>query len=1301
VSVGDAAEGGASRRSKSRGRRGVPAWARRTILAVVVAALLAGNAYVLKKQFPPAERQKNAAYDAGLRALDIDRDFATAEIQFRKYLEIDPHPARVRHLLGVALQYQGKDQEARAEYAKVLEQEPEFDEARVALAEMAMNEQAYEDAFRQLDLAKERDPTPTAVFVLRGRILAATGDQEGAVAAYRETLRRDPESYECAIELGDLLMARSVLGGSFADRQAAAGVYHDAEEVLRRRLANTQDKRLRLLLAKAISGQARVLQQRELSEAVAELRKAAELDPDDPEPALVLGGFFRAAGNLEEAERVLEDARRKWKKPRVYVAVFELYRDQRRTDDAIKVLRDAVGEWMDDASLRVRLVGYLAALGRLDEAEREADAAQQLFATDESVLAARGDLARERAVRAERDGDPEAAAAHRAKALAAYRRALEIRPRSLRLKKLVAGELIEGMVRRPPGSAMSDDEKFARAAIEDVLRVNARDAEALGWNARLLLVDGKSADVVKSLRPVLDSAAPPLDTLRILGAAAARIADHKLAAAAFTRVVELQRDTEREKSKDATGFGPPASDWWNAVHATLAAGQEEAAIELALVAVRLQPQSADLRRELGGAYLARGAAADAVKTLRQARTDFPADAGIRVLLARAWESSGRIDAAEEELKLAVVDLPGDLTRTAYFEFLARTGRAQAAEDGFLALVASDPDSPGGYLRLGDFYLSLDPPKTEAALAQYRRAFDLSKGAAGPALRIAELQLGLAAKSPEGFAEAEKSVESFAKTWPDDPWCGYLRGKLALAGGRPADAVPLLANFTELMPSQSAGHYYLAAALRAGGKTDEAVAALEKAAQLAPGDRAIGLELAVLRHEAGIKAFQRGDFAGAQRLFAAAEAGGAGRGSRLLLAGSQANAGDLELSEKETRKLLADEPRNQAALHLLAQIVLKKSSREALDEAEALYRRLLEIDPSDLLAKLGIGTVRYQRGEFRTALDVFREIYPKTNGAPSVAIVMAQCMTLLNDSAGAAEFLDGEVKARPDSDVMHHMKGDFLMHVRQPQDAVREFTTAFKLNPDNFGALLAASAALMELRDWDGAKKLLTESLPLVKAPGFVRLALGEVLMRSGRDAEAGDVLRQCLAESNQHPRALYLLGRLAEAAGQKSEAKRFYREATQRGVSDGDAYARLAQFSEAAGDRRAAIDLYAQALRFQPRSSLYLNNLAMLLADEDGRLEEAVTAALNANALAPDVPEIADTCGWLLFRAGRTKEAAARLEKAALQLKGDPVVQYHAGMAYSRLSRATDARDHLERALRLDPAFPGADAARAELEKLR
>ena len=217
----------------------------------------------------------------------------------------------------------------------------------------------------------------------------------------------------------------------------------------------------------------------------------------------------------------------------------------------------------------------------------------------------------------------------------------------------------------------------------------------------------------------------------------------------------------------------------------------------------------------------------------------------------------------------------------------------------------------------------------------------------------------------------------------------------------------------------------------------------------------------------------------------------------------------------------------------------------------------------------------------------------------------------------------------------------------------------------------------------------------------MRLALGEVMLRAGREAEAGDVLRQCLAETHDHPRALYLLGRIAERGGQKAEAKRLYREATQRGVVDGDAYARLAQFASESGDRRAAIDLYASALRFDPRSVLYLNNMAVLLGDEEGRLDEAVTAAVNANALAPDNADVADTCGWLLFRVGRVKEAAALLGPAAAKLKTSAVLQYHAGMALSRLSQTTDARDFLQRALRLEPNFPGADAARAEIEKLR
>src|SRR6185295_542514 len=132
-------------------------------------------------------------------------------------------------------------------------------------------------------------------------------------------------------------------------------------------------------------------------------------------------------------------------------------------DEALAALREAVGQSIADPALRVRLVGYLTSIGRFEEAEKEVDAAQQLFAQDADVHAARGDVERERARRA---GSAEESAKRHADALAAYRRALSFRPKSIRLKKLVAGELIDAIAARPAGAAPTDDEAFARRCID-------------------------------------------------------------------------------------------------------------------------------------------------------------------------------------------------------------------------------------------------------------------------------------------------------------------------------------------------------------------------------------------------------------------------------------------------------------------------------------------------------------------------------------------------------------------------------------------------------------------------------------------------------------------------------------------------------------------------------------------------------------------------------------------------------------------------------------------------------------------
>src|SRR6185295_13986199 len=134
------------------------------------------------------------------------------------------------------------------------------------------------------------------------------------------------------------------------------------------------------------------------------------------------------------------------------------------------------------------------------------------------------------------------------------------------------------------------------------------------------------------------------------------------------------------------------------------------------------------------------------------------------------------------------------------------------------------------------------------------------------------------------------------------------------------------------------------------------------------------------------------------------------------------------------------------------------------------------------------------------------------------------------------------------------------------------------------------------------------------------------------------------------PRALYLLGRLAEQKGSKLEAKKLYSEATRHGAIDADAYARLAHLVQEDGDRGAAIEAYSTAIRLEPRNVIALNNRALLLADEEGRIEQAVADARTASTLAPERAEFADTYGWLLFRTGRVKEAVAALTPAADRL---------------------------------------------------
>jgi tetratricopeptide (TPR) repeat protein len=136
------------------------------------------------------------------------------------------------------------------------------------------------------------------------------------------------------------------------------------------------------------------------------------------------------------------------------------------------------------------------------------------------------------------------------------------------------------------------------------------------------------------------------------------------------------------------------------------------------------------------------------------------------------------------------------------------------------------------------------------------------------------------------------------------------------------------------------------------------------------------------------------------------------------------------------------------------------------------------------------------------------------------------------------------------------------------------------------------------------------------------------------------------------------------------------------------------------GDMPRAIQAYEEVLTIDPRSPVAANNLAYLYSEHGGDQEKALQLAQIAKETAPDDPSISDTLGWILYKRGVYQRALALLKDSAAKLPDSPEIHYHLGMTYHKLKDGKAARQSLERALALNPQFPGADQARRTLAEI-
>jgi len=117
----------------------------------------------------------------GLYHLDHDKDFAAAEREFRRALELDPHSARAWHHFAMARAEQGHVEEALTALRRARELEPMTLLFSANYAMVLINARRYDEAIELLEPIVAANPKFDQARGILGRAYTATGKYDGAL----------------------------------------------------------------------------------------------------------------------------------------------------------------------------------------------------------------------------------------------------------------------------------------------------------------------------------------------------------------------------------------------------------------------------------------------------------------------------------------------------------------------------------------------------------------------------------------------------------------------------------------------------------------------------------------------------------------------------------------------------------------------------------------------------------------------------------------------------------------------------------------------------------------------------------------------------------------------------------------------------------------------------------------------------------------------------------------------------------------------------------------------------------------
>jgi cellulose synthase operon protein C len=714
-------------------------------------------------------------------------------------------------------------------------------------------------------------------------------------------------------------------------------------------------------------------------------------------------------------------------------------------------------------------------------------------------------------------------------------------------------------------------------------------------------------------------------------------------------------------------------------------------------AIQIDSRFAQAHYQLSQTYLRLGDSYRAFQELNRTveldPANYRAQTDIANLLTAARNPDGtpspdNLKQAETHLNIIrdkVPDLPE--THEAWANYYAAKNNLSDALKEMQLAIAADPKRAESYLLLG--ILQIRANMLDQGEASLKKAAEVD-----PKSMNAQMMLGSFYQGNNHPAEAEQQYRHAIEVSPKNPVPRAALAALLMRENRKSDAEAFLRQTKKDFPDDSEGYCMLGDFYFQNGDIDRAVAEYASLYSEHPKDFKVKknyVQLLILK----------GRYDEASQL-----------DNEILKSNAhdtdaQVYKGEIQLHQHDTtgavnslQSALHNDPENAVAHY---QLGLAFAQQNDAARAESEWREAARLRPNMVEAQRAIAVLEMRHNDTDGLMQTAQAVI---TAAPSSAEgYLMRCMAEISRQRFSDAEKDAEqaMQRAPQAAAPYFQMGNVHLAQKQTSEAEKFYLQALDKDPASVEALSGLMNAYRSEKQPD--KEIAAANSQIAKVPNVSAFydLLGTALFNEKKDLPGAETaLLKAIDLDKTNIDALEKLGKVEVQEGKADQALALYENSIKDNPREPGLYILAGELYDAKGDWDHARNDYQQALTIQPQNPLASNNLAYGMLVHGGNVDMALGLAQTARRGMPDSPSFADTLGWAYYQKGIYQTAISQFQEA-IQLAekvgapDDSVVHYHLGLAYEKANQMQQARQQLEKAVKLSPNNADAKKALSDL----